>query len=94
VWSTERLGSTTGRFLPTSRFAAQQLCLMLAVSGKMWRHGAASNGRTGLAAGLGAGGVPAGSGSGREWQYAQTAWKISEGFSKGGITSIAQTPEG
>jgi ligand-binding sensor domain-containing protein len=27
-------------------------------------------------------------------QYAHTAWKIRDGFTKGGITSIAQTPEG
>src|ERR1700691_1202454 len=27
-------------------------------------------------------------------QYAHTAWKIREGFSKGRITSIAQTPDG
>jgi ligand-binding sensor domain-containing protein len=27
-------------------------------------------------------------------QYAHTAWKIREGFSKGSITSIAQTPDG
>jgi ligand-binding sensor domain-containing protein len=27
-------------------------------------------------------------------QYAHTAWKIREGFSKGLITSIAQTPDG
>jgi ligand-binding sensor domain-containing protein len=27
-------------------------------------------------------------------QYAHTAWKIREGFSKGVITSIAQTPDG
>ena len=27
-------------------------------------------------------------------QYAHTAWKIGEGFSKGQITSIAQTPDG
>src|SRR5882757_4018191 len=27
-------------------------------------------------------------------QYAHTAWKIREGFTKGRITSIAQTPDG
>ena len=27
-------------------------------------------------------------------QYAHTAWKVSEGFSKGVIFSIAQTPDG
>jgi ligand-binding sensor domain-containing protein len=27
-------------------------------------------------------------------QYAHTAWRISEGFSKGAINSIAQTPDG
>src|ERR1700716_3340055 len=27
-------------------------------------------------------------------QYAHTAWKIREGFSKGRVTSIAQTPDG
>ena len=27
-------------------------------------------------------------------QYAHTVWKIREGFSKGRITSIAQTPDG
>src|SRR5208337_3779370 len=27
-------------------------------------------------------------------QYAHTAWKIREGFSKGFITSVAQTPDG
>src|ERR1700688_4376419 len=27
-------------------------------------------------------------------QYAHTAWRTSEGFSKGSITSIAQTPDG
>src|SRR5215470_12961446 len=27
-------------------------------------------------------------------QYSHKAWKISEGFSKGTITSIAQTPDG
>ena len=27
-------------------------------------------------------------------QYAHTAWRIREGFSKGRITSIAQTPDG
>src|SRR6202158_6323494 len=27
-------------------------------------------------------------------QYAHSAWKIREGFSKGRITSIAQTPDG
>jgi signal transduction histidine kinase/ligand-binding sensor domain-containing protein len=27
-------------------------------------------------------------------QYAHTAWKVREGFSKGGVTSIAQTPDG
>src|SRR5207302_6263271 len=27
-------------------------------------------------------------------QYAHTAWKIRDGFSKGSITSIAQTPDG
>src|SRR6266849_7507414 len=27
-------------------------------------------------------------------QYAHTSWKISEGFSKGVIRSIAQTPDG
>jgi hypothetical protein len=27
-------------------------------------------------------------------QYAHTAWKLSEGFSRGGISSIAQTPDG
>ena len=27
-------------------------------------------------------------------QYAHTAWKVREGFSKGYITSIAQTPDG
>src|SRR5881409_1994702 len=27
-------------------------------------------------------------------QYAHTAWKIREGFTKGTITSIAQTPDG
>src|SRR6476619_3702969 len=27
-------------------------------------------------------------------QYAHTAWKIRDGFSKGRITSIAQTPDG
>ena len=27
-------------------------------------------------------------------QYAHTAWKIREGFTKGAITSIAQTPDG
>jgi signal transduction histidine kinase/ligand-binding sensor domain-containing protein len=27
-------------------------------------------------------------------QYAHTAWKVREGFSKGSITSIAQTPDG
>ena len=27
-------------------------------------------------------------------QYAHTSWKIREGFTKGAITSIAQTPDG
>ena len=27
-------------------------------------------------------------------QYAHTAWKIRDGFTKGGILSIAQTPDG
>ncbi len=27
-------------------------------------------------------------------QYAHTAWKVSDGFTKGAITSIAQTPDG
>src|SRR5215468_198406 len=27
-------------------------------------------------------------------QYAHTAWKVQEGFSKGYITAIAQTPDG
>src|SRR5580704_13809932 len=27
-------------------------------------------------------------------QYAHTAWKVRDGFVKGGITSIAQTPDG
>ena len=27
-------------------------------------------------------------------QYAHTAWKVREGFSKGVISSIAQTPDG
>jgi hypothetical protein len=27
-------------------------------------------------------------------QYAHTAWKVREGFSRGGISSIAQSPDG
>ena len=27
-------------------------------------------------------------------QYAHTAWKVRDGFTKGSITSIAQTPDG
>jgi len=27
-------------------------------------------------------------------QYARTAWKVREGFSKGFISSVAQTPDG
>jgi ligand-binding sensor domain-containing protein len=48
------------------------------------------------AGGCAAGGVPlrvcVGSGAGCE--YAHTAWKVRDGFTKGEITSIAQTPDG